>query len=190
MQNRIWSTFHEEKAICVQLVVQIREEKITSLTIPIPSGWGLGQIKSDPCHSWGVPRLFSCHNANSGLLDPWICSASKEQETSGEEEAFSEASAISRGRKHLANKALPTRQPLDDRVHEMLLSKSSLNLDSLRHPQKKLSISGHWCKEPNHLCKVFIGSFQLLKYLLQCFYLGYLPHSGVYPWSHNIWRGF
>lgn len=154
-------------------MVQIRERNITFLTIPVPSGWGLGQIKSDPHHSWGLPRLFPFHNTNSGLLDSRICPASKEQEASGEKEAFSEASAISRGRKHLASKALPSRQPLDDRVHEMLLSKSSLNLDSLRHPQKS-RISGHWCKEPNHLCKVFIGSFHLLKYLLQCFYLGYL----------------
>lgn len=56
-----------------------------------------------------VPRLFSCCNTTSGLLDSWICIASKEQETSGEKKAFSEASTISRSRESLANKALSAR---------------------------------------------------------------------------------
>lgn len=52
---------------------------------------------------------FPACNANSDLLDSRICSTSKEQETSGEKEAFTEASTISRSRESLADKAFPTR---------------------------------------------------------------------------------
>jgi len=89
------------------LVVEITEEIIVLLVNRVSSGGGLGQTQSDPRLSWEVPKLFSCCNAHSGPLDSRICSASEEQEASGEKEAFSEASALSRSGESLANKALP-----------------------------------------------------------------------------------
>ncbi|ETE65444.1 putative protein C1orf96, partial [Ophiophagus hannah] len=56
--------------------------------------------------------------------DTRICIKSKEQKTSRKKEATSKTDTHSRSRKNMENQAFRSRQSMDDRIHEMLLSKS------------------------------------------------------------------
>ncbi|XP_034284250.1 centriole, cilia and spindle-associated protein isoform X1 [Pantherophis guttatus] len=87
-------------------------------------GWGEKQTDTGSQKTHNVRASASVNEVSE--RNTRICIKSKEQKTSGKKEATTKTDTHSRSRKNMENQAFRSRQSMDDRIHEVLLSTSSV----------------------------------------------------------------